>query len=133
MTEVLKNVNEEKISPKNFAVSPQNLGKLISLISKNTISGKIAKDIFPEMLKTDKDPNVIVKENNLVQISDSSELESIVDKILDANPKDVQDYLGGKEKAIGFFVGQIMKESKGKANPQIVNGLLKNKLEERRK
>jgi aspartyl-tRNA(Asn)/glutamyl-tRNA(Gln) amidotransferase subunit B len=133
MTEVLKVVNEEKISPKNFSVSPANLGKLISLINKNTISGKIAKDIFPEMLKTNKDPNEIVKEKNLVQISDSSELESIITKILDANPKDVQDYLGGKEKAIGFFVGQIMKESKGKANPQVVNGLLKAKLEERRK
>lgn len=132
MTEVLKSVNENKISPKEFNVTPQNLGKLISLINKNTISSKIAKDIFPEMIQSGKDPESIVKEKNLVQISDSSELESMIDKILDANPKDVQDYLGGKEKAIGFFVGQIMKESKGKANPQIVNQLLKSKLESRR-
>lgn len=132
MTEVLKSINEEKISLKNFSVTPKNLGKLISLINKNVISGKIAKDIFPEMILTGKDPESIVKGKNLIQISDSSELESMIDKILDANPKDVQDYLGGKEKAIGFFVGQIMKESKGKANPQIVNQLLKSKLEARR-
>lgn len=132
MTDVLKTVNEQKISVKDFSVSPKNLGKLVSLISKNIISGKIAKEVFPEMILTGKDPEVIVKEENLVQISDSSELESSITKILDANPKDVQDYLGGKEKAIGFFVGQIMKETKGKANPQIVNELLKRKLEERR-
>ena len=132
MTDVLKTVNEQKISVKDFSVTPQNLGKLVSLISKNTISGKIAKEVFPEMILSGKDPEVIVKEKNLVQISDTSELESAITKILDANTKDVQDYLGGKEKAIGFFVGQIMKETKGKANPQIVNELLKKKLEERR-
>jgi len=132
MTDVLKTVNEQKISVKDFSVTPQNLGKLVSLISKNTISGKIAKEVFPEMILSEKDPEVIVKEKNLVQISDTSELESAITKILDANPKDVQDYLGGKEKAIGFFVGQIMRETKGKANPQIVNELLKKKLEERR-
>ncbi|MBI3123685.1 MAG: Asp-tRNA(Asn)/Glu-tRNA(Gln) amidotransferase subunit GatB [Ignavibacteriales bacterium] len=132
MTDVLKIVNEQKISVKDFSVTPQNLGKLVSLISKNTISGKIAKEVFPEMILSGKDPEAIVKEKNLVQISDTSELESAITKILDANPKDVQDYLGGKEKAIGFFVGQIMKETKGKANPQIVNELLKKKLEERR-
>jgi aspartyl-tRNA(Asn)/glutamyl-tRNA(Gln) amidotransferase subunit B len=132
MTDVLKTVNEQKISVKDFSVTPQNLGKLVSLISKNTISGKIAKEVFPEMVATGKNPDVIVKEKNLVQISDTSELESAITKILDANPKDVQDYLGGKEKAIGFFVGQIMRETKGKANPQIVNELLKKKLEEQR-
>ena len=132
MTDVLKTVNEQKISVKDFSVTPQNLGKLVSLISKNTISGKIAKEVFPEMILSEKDPEVIVKEKNLVQISDTSELESAITKILDANPKDVQDYLGCKEKAIGFFVGQIMRETKGKANPQIVNELLKKKLEERR-
>lgn len=132
MTDVLKTINEQKISVKDFSVSPKNLGKLVSLISKNIISGKIAKEVLPEMILSGKEPEVIVKEKNLVQISDTSELESAITKILDANPKDVQDYLGGKEKAIGFFVGQIMRETKGKANPQIVNELLKKKLEERR-
>ncbi|KAF0151407.1 MAG: glutamyl-tRNA(Gln) amidotransferase B subunit [Ignavibacteria bacterium] len=132
MTDVLKTINEKKIHINEFAVTPQNLGKLISLISKNTISGKIAKEIFLGMIETGANPETIVKEKNLVQISDSTELEETIIKILDANAKDVQDYLGGKEKAIGFFVGQIMRETKGKANPQIVNELLKKKLEERR-
>jgi len=132
MTDVLKLVNEKKIEINDFSVSPKNLGKLISLISRNVISGKIAKDIFPEMAENGTDPIVIVEEKNLVQITDTTALEASINKILDANPKDVQDYLGGKEKAIGFFVGQIMKETKGKANPQAVNELLKKKLEERR-
>ncbi len=129
MTEVLKVMNDEKISIKEFPVTPENLGKLIILINKNTISGKIAKELFPEMLKTNKDPNEIVKEKNLVQISDTKEIETAIDKILSMNESQVKEYLSGKDKVIGFFVGQIMKETKGKANPQIVNELLKKKLE----
>lgn len=132
MTDVLKIVNEEKISVNKFPGSAENLGKLIKLINDNTISGKIAKEIFPEMLKTNKDPNEIVKEKNLVQITDTKEIEDAVEKILSANPKQVEEYLSGKDKVIGFFVGQIMKETKGKANPQIVNDLLKNKLGSRK-
>lgn len=132
MTEVLKTVNEKKISINDFSVTPQKLGKLVSLISKNIISGKIAKEIFPNMVEKNADPETIIKEKNLVQISETTELENTITKILDSNHKDVQDYLGGKEKAIGFFVGQIMKETKGRANPQVVNELLKKKLEERR-
>ena len=129
MTDVLKVVNDQKISIEQFPVSPDNLGKLIKLITDKTISGKIAKDIFPEMLVGNNDPNEIVKEKNLVQISDTGEIEIVIDKIVSANPKQVEEYLSGKEKIIGFFVGQIMKEMKGKANPQIVNELLKNKLD----
>lgn len=132
MTDALKIVNEKKISVKEFSVTPQNLGKLVSLISKNIISGKIAKEIFLDMVEKDTDPETIIRDKNLVQISDTSELENTIIKILDANQKDVQDYLGGKEKAIGFFVGKIMQETKGRANPQLVNVLLKKKLEERR-
>ncbi|MBI1938490.1 MAG: Asp-tRNA(Asn)/Glu-tRNA(Gln) amidotransferase subunit GatB [Ignavibacteriales bacterium] len=132
MTEVLKVMNDEKISITDFPVAPENLGKLIKLINDKTISGKIAKDIFPEMLKTNKDPDEIVKEKNLVQISDTSEIESAVEKIIAANQKDVHEYLSGKEKVLGFLVGQIMKETKGKANPQIVNELLKKKLSEQK-
>ncbi|MEW6193917.1 MAG: Asp-tRNA(Asn)/Glu-tRNA(Gln) amidotransferase subunit GatB [Bacteroidota bacterium] len=128
MTEVLKVMNDEKISITDFPVAPENLGKLIKLINEKTISGKIAKDLFPEMLKTNKDPNEIVKEKNLVQISDTSEIETAVERVISANTKDVQEYLSGKEKVIGFLVGQVMKETKGKANPQIVNELLKKKL-----
>lgn len=130
MTDVLKVVNDEKIPVNQFPVSAENLGKLIKLINDKIISGKIAKEIFPEMLKTNKDPNEIVKEKNLVQITDTSAIESTIDKILSANQPQVQEFLSGKEKVLGFFVGQIMKETKGKANPQIVNDLLKKKLDE---
>lgn len=129
MTEVLKVINDEKISINEFPVSPENLGKLIQLINNNTISGKIAKEIFPEMLKTNKDPEEIVKEKNLIQITDTKEIENVVDKILSQNRKQVEEYLSGKDKVWGFLIGQIMRETKGKANPQIVNDLLKNKLD----
>ena len=129
MTDILKVLKDDKIDISQFVISPENLGKLIMLINNNTISGKIAKEVFPEMLKDNKDPEVIVKEKNLVQITDTSAIEGIVSQIVDANPKQVEQYLGGKESVIGFFVGQIMRESKGKANPQMVNELLKQKLD----
>ena len=133
MTEVLKIINEQKIDLNDFKISPENIGELINLINQKIISHKIAKDVFNEMLTENKSPKIIVEEKNLIQISDSGELEKEIDKILDANPKDVQDYLSGKEKVIGFFVGQLMKATKGKANPQTVNELLKQKLESRRR
>lgn len=128
MTDVLKVLNDQKISIEQFSISPENLGKLIKLINEKTISGKIAKEVFSEMLKTNKDPDEIVKEKNLVLINDTAEIENVTDKILAANPKQIEEFLSGKDKIIGFFVGQIMKEMKGKANPQIVNDLLKTKL-----
>ncbi len=132
MTEVLKNINDRKIKIKEFSVSAANLGKLIKMINENIISGKIAKEIFPEMLRTNSDPNLIVKGKNLIQISNTSEIENVIDRILSANPKQIEDFLNGKDKVIGFFVGQIMKETKGKANPAIVNELLKSKLESKK-
>ncbi len=128
MTDVLKIINEEKIDIKDFSVPPENLGELINLIKNGTISGKIAKDVFPVMIKENKKPSSIVKEKNLVQISDSSEIEKTVEQILGNNQKQVQQYINGEEKVLGFFVGQVMKETKGKANPQIVNKILKEKL-----
>ena len=133
MTEVLKIINDQKISVNEFPVPAENLGKLIKLINDNVISGKIAKEVFPEMLSSKKDPEIIVKEKNLVQITDTSAIEKIIDTIVNANMKQVEEYLGGKDKVLGFFVGQIMKESKGKANPGIVNEILKAKLESFRK
>ena len=132
MTDVLKVVNDQKITIDDFSVPPENLGKLIKLINNKTISGKIAKEVFPEMLASGKDPEIIVKEKNLVQITDTSAIEGIIDNILNANTKQVEEYLSGKDKVFGFFVGQIMKETKGKANPGIVNDLLKSKLAERK-
>ena len=128
MGEVSAYLNEKKISINEFPIRPKNLGKLINLIQKNVISGKIAKDVFMDMLDGDKDPEQIIKEKNLVQISDTSEIEKIIDSILDKNPSQVKQYLSGKEKVFGFFIGQIMRETKGKANPKIVNEMLREKL-----
>jgi aspartyl-tRNA(Asn)/glutamyl-tRNA(Gln) amidotransferase subunit B len=126
--DVLAVINDKKIDISDFPVSPLNLGKLINLIKAGTISGKIAKEIFPIMMENNSDPEQIVKEKNLVQISDTSEIEAIIQKIIDANPGQVEEYRAGKEKVFGFFVGQVMKESKGKANPKLVNEILRNKL-----
>lgn len=132
MGEVLKVLNEKKIEIEQFYIDPKHIGKLISLINNNTISGKIAKDVFADMLESRKEPDTIIKEKNLVQISDTGALEEIVEKIIEANPKEVEQFLSGKEKIIGFFVGQVMKESRGKANPKMVNELLRKKLNEKR-
>lgn len=126
--DVLAVLNEKKLDISDFPLSPVNLGKLINLIKDGTISGKIAKEIFPEVLVSNSDPEIIVKEKNLVQISDTIEIEKLIQKIIDNNNDQVQEYLSGKEKVFGFFVGQVMKESKGKANPKLVNELLKKLL-----
>lgn len=131
MTDVLKAVNDQKITIEEFQVKPLNLGKMIRMIGNNTISGKIAKEIFPEMINSRKDPEEIVIEKGLIQISDTSEIEKAVDKVIAANPKDAKEFLDGKEKVLGFLVGQVMKETKGKANPQIVNQILRDKLKNR--
>jgi aspartyl-tRNA(Asn)/glutamyl-tRNA(Gln) amidotransferase subunit B len=129
MGDVLKSLNETKSDIKYFPVSAENLGALINLINEGTISGKIAKDIFSEMMNSNKNPFEIVKEKNLIQISDTSELEKIIEKILSSNRAQVQSYLEGKEKVFSYFIGQIMKETKGKANPKLLNELLRTKLE----
>ena len=126
--DVLAVINDKKIDISDFTVTPLNLGKLINLIKDGTISGKIAKEIFPVMIENNSDPEIIVKEKNLVQISDSSEIEVFVKKIIDSSPREVEEYRAGKEKVFGFFVGQVMKESKGKANPKLVNEILKKML-----
>ncbi len=129
MGDVLKEINENKISIKDFSISAENLGKLINLIKEGTISGKIAKDVFQLMIKENKDPKQIVEEKNLIQISDTSEIEAIIQSILDKSGNEIQDYLSGKEKVFGYFVGQTMRATKGKANPKVVNELLRNKLD----
>ena len=128
MVDVLKVIKDEKISITDFKLSPENLGKLINLIDSNIISGKIAKEVFPEMLKSNVDPEIIVKEKGLIQITDSSEIEKAIDEIISQNEKQVEEFKSGKDKVFGFFVGQVMRATKGKANPQIVNDLLKQKL-----
>ena len=109
-------------------VSPQQLGGLVDLISDGTISGRIAKDVFAEMMETSKDAAVIIEEKGLKQVSDSGAIEALIDQVLADNQDKVEEYRGGKDKLFGFFVGQTMKLSKGQANPAMVNDLLKSKL-----
>lgn len=126
ITEVLREVDDEA-DICNFPVSPEKLAELLSVIENGTISRKIAKEIFPEMLSTKKTAKEIIEEKGIKQISDSSEIESIVKKILDENPEGVERLRAGEEKLLGFFIGQVMKETKGKANPKKVNEAI-NKL-----
>ena len=121
-------LNEKNIEIDQSPISPENLSKLINLISDGTISGKIAKTLFVEMSKGDKDPKKIVEEKGLKQQSDPKELEKIIDKVILDNPDNVKKYKSGKDKLFGFFFGQVMKVSSGKANPKIVNDILKKKL-----
>jgi aspartyl-tRNA(Asn)/glutamyl-tRNA(Gln) amidotransferase subunit B len=133
MVDVLRVVNNEKIPIGDFPVAPGRLAEMINLLAGGTISGKIAKDVFEEMLRTKDSPKVIVERKGLVQVSDVAALEAIVDDVLARNKSQVESYLGGKTQVFGFFVGETMKASKGKANPKIVNELLKKKLEEMRR
>ena len=128
LTEVLRILKEKNISIEEFSVSPENLGKLIVLIKNNTISSKIAKEIFEVLLTEDRDPGEIVKEKGLVQITDNNEIEKIVDIVLGENTQSIEDYKAGKDKAMGFLVGQAMKLSKGKANPKIVTDIILSKI-----
>ena len=128
MGELTKLLNEENKQIEECGLKPEDLVGLLELINKGIISGKIAKTVFEEMYKTGKNADTIVKEKGLVQVSDESEIEKAVDEALAKNPGEVERFRAGEEKLIGFFVGQIMKATKGKANPKIVNELLKKKL-----
>jgi aspartyl-tRNA(Asn)/glutamyl-tRNA(Gln) amidotransferase subunit B len=128
MTDVLRVISEQKISIKDFRVTPANLANMIRLINNGVISGKIAKEVFEEMLKSNEDPKTIVEKKGLVQLSDESAIEKIVVEVLEKNKPQIEKYRAGNEKVFGFFVGEIMKATKGKANPAIVNVVLKKKL-----
>ncbi len=121
-------LNDKNIDITESPISSKNLSKLINLISDGTISGKIAKTVFDHMSSGDKDPFLIVNEKGLKQESDPKELEKLVNKIILENQDKVKEFKSGKDKLFGFFVGQIMKVSKGKANPKLVNNILKDKL-----
>lgn len=129
MSDLSKNLNAENLTIENSPVDAKRLAEMILLIQKGTISGKIAKTVFAEMWKSKDSPEKIVKDKGLVQITDTGEIEKIVDEVIEKNPKVVEEYRGGKKKAVGALVGQIMKLTKGKANPQMVNQLLAKKLD----
>ena len=121
-------LNEKSLEITESPISAKNLSKLINLIKEGTISGKIAKTVFEIMSDGNKDPNNVVKNKNLKQQSDPKELEKLIEKVINENQDKVKEYKSGKEKLFGFFVGQAMKVSDGKANPQLVNEILKKKL-----
>ena len=109
-------------------IPPRNLAGLLRLIDDGTISGKIAKDVFEKMYRTGQDAPSIIEREGLTQVADSGELSRIVDQVLAANPKVVEDWRSGKKAALGFLVGQVMKATQGRANPGLVNRLLGEKL-----
>ena len=121
-------LNTEGKTIEESPVSSSNLARLLKLIDKNVISGKIAKTVFEEMAETGKSPEEIIREKDLVQVTDVSAIEEMITKLIESCPKEVADYKAGKTKVLGFFIGRIMKETKGKANPEIVNRILKEKL-----
>ncbi len=124
MGDLLGYLNANNLELSQVKISGQGLGEMIGLIEKGTISGKIAKTVFKEMLETGKAPQVIVEEKGLVQINDEGAIKAIVDQVIANNPQSVADYKAGKQKAIGYLVGQVMKETRGKANPGLVNKLI---------
>ncbi len=129
MGEVLRTLKETSVPVGSFRVSPERLGRLIGLIGKGAISTTIAKQVFEKMLDSGEEPELIVDREGLAQVSDTGAIEKVVQGVLDANPAQVEQYRSGKTRVFGFFVGQCMKEMKGKGNPGVVNDILKRKLD----
>ena len=127
-SELFSRLKKKEVGILESPITPNYLGELVLLIIGGKISGKIAKDVFDEMFDSKKSPHLIIKEKNLIQVTNYEEIEKIIDKILDNNKDKVSDYKLGKIKLLGFFVGESMKLSKGKVNPKILNELLLKKL-----
>jgi len=128
MGELMRLLNTENKEIEDCPIRPDRLAGMIKLIDAGVISTKLAKTVFEEMYKTGKEAEAVVQEQGLVQVADSGAIETIIDEVVKANPAQAAEYKSGKEKLFGFFVGQVMKASKGKANPDMVNQLLKKKL-----
>jgi aspartyl-tRNA(Asn)/glutamyl-tRNA(Gln) amidotransferase subunit B len=128
LSELLRELKRDEREIEECPVPAAHLSEMLRMVDEGVISGKIAKSVFEEMYRTGKKAGEIVKEKGWVQVSDSSEIDKIIDQVLAANPKEVEAYRKGKEKLFGFFVGQVMKATQGKANPQLVNEILKKKL-----
>ncbi|MBE7446562.1 MAG: Asp-tRNA(Asn)/Glu-tRNA(Gln) amidotransferase subunit GatB [Planctomycetia bacterium] len=126
--DLLREVKDRKLDIYHLKIKPKQLAALVEIIEKGTISSTIAKEVFSEMIQTGKDPKTVVEEKKLVQISDEGLIEAIITKVISGNPDAVEDYKKGKKNALTFLVGQVMKETKGKANPKMVNELLEKKV-----
>ncbi|RNA65568.1 Asp-tRNA(Asn)/Glu-tRNA(Gln) amidotransferase subunit GatB [Prosthecochloris sp. ZM_2] len=129
MGEVMRTLKERCIQISSFTISPANLAELIGLISRGTISNTIAKQVFEKMLESDEDPQTIVEREGLAQVSDTGAIERVVEQVIAENQPQVEQYRSGKTRIFGFFVGQCMKAMKGKANPAVVNDILRQRLE----
>lgn len=130
MSELMRELKKEEAGIETCRVTPPALARLLALVEEGSISGKIAKSVFLDMIATGQEPDAIIQAKGLSQISDSSSLEALAREILAAHPKEVADYRGGKTKIMGFFVGEIMKKTKGQANPKVVNQLFARLLQE---
>jgi aspartyl-tRNA(Asn)/glutamyl-tRNA(Gln) amidotransferase subunit B len=128
MGETMRILKEKESEPEDITFSPENLAKLIELVEAGSINGSVAKEVFEKIFDEDIDPDKYVEENGLKQVNDEGALRATVEKVIAENPQSVEDYRNGKEKAIGFLVGQTMKAMKGKANPGMVNQILKELL-----
>ncbi|HEY3347522.1 MAG TPA: Asp-tRNA(Asn)/Glu-tRNA(Gln) amidotransferase GatCAB subunit B, partial [Nitrospirota bacterium] len=128
MGDVMRELKNAGAEIEDCPLSPERLAGMIKMIDSGVISGKIAKTVFEEIYSSGKDAETVVKEKGLVQISDSSAIEKVIDEVIAANPANVEAYRSGKVALLGFFIGQVMKASGGKANPGMVNEILKRKL-----
>ncbi|MBW4827598.1 MAG: Asp-tRNA(Asn)/Glu-tRNA(Gln) amidotransferase subunit GatB [Clostridiaceae bacterium] len=131
MGDVLRRINDEELGIKDLKFTPKDLGDLLELIEEGKISNNIGKKVLRDMFDTGKSPNKIVKEKGLIQISDEGALKEIVEKVIEKNEQSVIDYKDGKDRALGFLVGQVMKETRGKANPQLANKLILEIIDEK--
>lgn len=129
MGDLMRLLNQNGMEIQDALVKPALLAEMLDLLNDGTISGKMAKTVFEEMFTSGQDPRTIIKEKGLVQISDADALLPLIDEIVNNNPKVLQDYKNGKEKAFGFFIGQVMKATRGQANPEMVNKLLRERLD----
>lgn len=128
LSDISRILNEKELEADQIPFTAEELAKVIQLIEKGTISSAIAKKVVEELFENPKDPEEIIQEKGWIQISDEGAILEVVKKVIEANPQSVSDFKGGKEKALGFLVGQAMKETKGKANPQMLNQMFKEEL-----
>ncbi|PKP59416.1 Asp-tRNA(Asn)/Glu-tRNA(Gln) amidotransferase GatCAB subunit B, partial [Candidatus Atribacteria bacterium HGW-Atribacteria-1] len=128
MGELIRYLNEEKIEIKDSPISPEKLVEMLKLIDDGVISGKIAKNVFEKMFKTGKGAPQIVKESGITQITDKGELFEVIDKVISENPKSIEDFNQGKEKALHYLVGQVMRYTDGRAKPDFVFNALKQRI-----
>ena len=129
MSDISRILNEKEIEPENIPFTAEDLAEVVELIDKGTISSAIAKKVFEEMFENPEKPSKIIEEKGWIQISDESAIKEVVQKIIEENPQSVSDYKAGKDKALGFLVGQAMKQTKGKANPKMLNEMFKENLQ----